>query len=239
MKVALWTPVAGALAAAAPLLAREFETTLVGTPQDPRPDVDVDVYEVGDSPAYGFVYHALLARPGLVLLREWNLHALVFAETAGRGSPHAYRREARRAHGDLGTFAARQVLAGLGGGLTRLVPMNRRVLEASLGLVSFDAEVAARAAALLPARPVLELRAPASAVDEPAVLLGKVLLRLVRKLAPEVEPARREAKARRALETTPLGAALAELAWTARELGLPAPPDGTAELVTPLFPGAR
>ncbi len=239
MRLALWTPTAGALAAAAPLVAREFETLLVGTPPDPRPDVDVDVYELSGAPAYGYVYRALLERPGLVLLREWNLHALVFAETAGRGSPHAYRREARRAHGELGTFAARQVLAGLGGALTRLVPMNRRVLEASLGLVSFDADVAARAAVLLPARPVLELRAPESALDDAAALLAKVLLRLVNKLAAEVEPARREAKARRAQETTPLGAALAELAWSARELGLPGPPDGTAELVTPLFPGAR
>jgi len=239
MKLALWTPAAGALAAAAPLLAREFETALVGTPAEPRPDVDVDVYELGDSPSYGFVYRALLERPGLVLLRDWNLHALVFAETAGRGSPHAYRREARRAHGDLGTFAARQVLAGLGGALPRLVPMNRRVLEASLALVSFDAAIAARAAALLPSRPVLQLEAPESALDQAAALLAKVLLRLVHKLAGEVEPARRELKARRAQEATPLGAALAELAWTARELGLPAPPDGTAELVSPLFPSSR
>jgi len=239
MRLALWTPAAGALAAAAPLLAREFETTLVGRPPDLRPDVDMDVYEVGDSPAYGFVYRALVERPGLVLLRDWNLHALVFAETAGRGSPHAYRREARRAHGDLGSFAARQVLAGLGGALPRLVPLNRRVLEASLALVSFDAGIAARAAALLPSRPVLELEAPGSALDDGAALLAKVLLRLVHKLAAQAEPARREAKARRAQETTPLGAALAELAWAARELGLPAAPDGTAELVRPLFPGAR
>ena len=239
MRLALWTPAAGALAAAAPLLAREFETTLVGTPPDPRPDVDLDVYEVGDSPGYGFVYRALVERPGVVLLRDWNLHALVFAETAGRGSPHAYRREARRAHGDVGAFAARQVLAGLGGALPRLVPLNRRVLEASLALVSFDAGIAARAAALLPSRPVLELEAPESAMGEAAALLAKVLLRLVHKLAAAAEPARREAKARRAQETTPLGAALAELAWASRELGLPDPPEGTAELVRPLFPGTR
>jgi len=232
MKLALWTPAADSLAAAAPLLAREFETVVVGTPPEQRPNVDVDVYEVSGSPVYGYVYRALLERPGLVLLREWNLHALVFAETAGRGSPHAYRREARRAHGDVGAFAARQVLAGLGGALTRLVPMNQRVLEASVALVSFDAAIAARAAALLPARPVLELRAPASAVDEPAVLLGKVLLRLVHKLAAEVGLARREAKARRAQEATPLGAALAELAWTARELGLAGPPVDAEDLVT-------
>jgi hypothetical protein len=239
VKLALWTPEAGSLAAAAPLLAREHDTVVVGQPPEQRPEADADVYELRGAPAYGYVYRALLERPGLVLLHDWNLHALVFAETAGRGSPHAYRREARRAHGDVGAFAARQVLAGLGGALIRLVPMNRRVLEASLGLVSFDAELAARAAALLPGRPVLALRAPESAVDEPAVLLGKVLLSLVRKLAAELEPARREAKARRAQEATPLGAALAELAWAARELGLPAAPDGVAELVTPLFPSRR
>jgi hypothetical protein len=231
MKVALWTPLAGPVASAAPLLAREHELAIVGTPEASRPPADLDVYHVRDSPACGYVYRALVERAGIVVLDHWNLHALVFAETAGRGTPDAYRREARRAHGDVGSFVARQVLAGLGGELGRLVPLNRRVLESSLGLVSFEAEIAARAAALLPGRPVLHVAEPQSVLDDAAVLLAKVLLRLLARLGPQAEQERRAVLASRAAEATPLGMARGELGWAARELGIPGPPADALELV--------
>jgi hypothetical protein len=237
MRAALWTPVAGSVAAAAPLVARELELSIVSDAAHKRPDVDVDVYQVSAAPECGFVYRALLERPGVVVLEQWNLHPLVYAETAGRGHPDAYRREARRAHGDVGSFVARQVLAGLGGELPRLVPMNQRVLDASLALVTFDAEVAQRAAPLLPGRSVLLLVEPRSAIDAAAAELAKALLRLVDEVATQVEPVRRARLARRAREATPLGMALAELGWTARELGLARAPHGAEALVAPLFPG--
>lgn len=239
MRVALWTPAARALAAAAPLIAREHELVFVGAAPSERPAVELDLYELGDAAAYGFVYAALVERPGLVVLERFNLHALVFAETAGRGHPDAYRREARRAQGDIGTFVARQVLAGLGGALPRLVPMSNRALEASLGLVSLDAETAERAAVLMRGRPVLQLRVPAAPHDDDAVALAEALLGMLREIAPGAETARRAYTARRGREATPLGAALEELAWTARELGLAHPPEGVEPLVTPLFTGAR
>jgi hypothetical protein len=239
MRVALWTPAAGPLAAAAPLLARELELQIVGAAPDSRPAVDVDVYQVSDAPECGFVYGALRERPGVVVLEQWNLHSLVYAETAGRGNPDAYRHEARRAHGDVGSFVARQVLAGLGGELPRLVPMNQRVLDASLALVCFDAQVEARAAALLPGRSVLRLAEPRSATEDAAAALATALRQLVEDVATQVEPVRRARLARRAREATPLGLALAELGWTARELGLARPPHGSEALVAPLFSGPR
>jgi hypothetical protein len=235
MKIALWTPLAGTVAVAAPLVAREHELTIVGSPEDARPSAELDVYHLRDSPACAFVYRALLERPGVVVLDHWNLHALAFAETAGRGKPDLYRREARRAHGDVGSFVARQMLAGLGGELARLVPMNRRVLESSLGLVSFDAAIAARAAVLLPGRPVLHVAEPQSVLDEAAAVLAKVLLRLLVKLQPHAEDERRKVAARRAAEATPLGAALDELGWAARELGLPGPTADAEDLVALLL----
>ncbi len=232
MKVALWTPLAGPVAAAAPLVAREHELTIVGIPEGERPRSDLDIYHLRDVPACGFVYHALVERAGIAVLEHWNLHALVFAETAGRGKPDVYRREARHAHGDVGGFVARQMLAGLGGELGRLVPMNRRVLESSLGLVSFDAQIAARAAELLPGRPVLHVAEPHSVLDDAAALLAKVLLRLVARIAPGAEPERRAIAARRAAEATPLGLALDELGWAARELGVAGPAADARQLVT-------
>jgi hypothetical protein len=232
MKVALWTPLAGPVASAAPFVAREHELVIVGTPEGERPTANLDVYHVRDVATCGYVYRALVERAGIVVLDHWNLHALVFAETAGRGRPDLYRREARRAHGDVGSFVARQMLAGLGGELARLAPMNRRVLESSLGLVSFDAEIAARAAALLPGRPVLHVAEPQSVLDDAAAVLAKVLLRLVARIAPAAEPERRAIAARRAAEATPLGHALDELGWAARELAVAGPPADAQDLVT-------
>jgi hypothetical protein len=226
MKVALWTPLAGTVASAAPLLARELELVIVGTPEGARPKAELDVYHVRDSPACGFIYRALVERAGVVVLDHWNLHALVFAETAGRGKPDVYRREARRGARRRRQLRGTPDARGLGGELGRLVSMNRRVLESSLGLVSFDAEIAARAATLLPGRPVLHVAEPQSVLDDAAAVLAKVLLRLLGKLRPHAERERSAIAARRAAETTPQGAARDELGWAARELGPGGPARG-------------
>ena len=250
MRLAFWTPSPelGWVSALTAQLARELELVLVGTEPPAPPEADLDVYHVADSPAHGFVYRALRERPGIVILADWNLHGLVHAETAGRGDPEAYRREARRAHGDTGTFVARQVLSGLGGALPALVAMNLRVLEASLGLVAPSEGLRARAQALLPGRAVLHLPfdrlaalgepAGADGARDPGALAG-ALLRLVREIAPGTEAERRAFEARRAEEGTPLAWAQGELGWAARELGLAAPPAGTDALIASLFPGAR
>jgi glycosyltransferase involved in cell wall biosynthesis len=122
------------------------------------PAADLDLYHVGNSPAHGFVYRAALSRPGVVLLHDWSLHHLVLSETVERGDTAAYLREMRRAHGESGSFVARQVARALGGELwPALYPLNDRVLEASLGIVALAPSVAAQAALRLPDRPVLAL----------------------------------------------------------------------------------
>ena len=93
------------------------------------------------------MYRALRQRPGIVVLAQWGLHALVHAETAGRGDARVYLREARQAHGDIGGFVARQVLAGMGGALRGLVAMNQRVLESSLVIVALTEAIRERSAA--------------------------------------------------------------------------------------------
>jgi hypothetical protein len=192
---------------------------------------------VAASPAHGFVYRALVRRPGIVLLAEWGLHALVHAETAGRGDPDAYRREARRAHGDVGAFVARQVLAGLGGALTALVAMNQRVLDHSLALVAFTEELRARAAARLPGRRVVQLPLERLAAEAPdaATRAARALAALILEVAPGAEAGRRACAARAAGEGSPLDAALDELRWSARELGLAELPEGAEPLVAALF----
>lgn len=241
MRVALWTPTPDAVwvAAVSVELARGLELVVVPAEPSVPPPVEIDLYHVAGSPEYGFVYRALVRRPGIVLLAQWGLHALVHAETAGRGDPDAYRREARRAHGDTGEFVARQVLHGIGGALPRLLPMNQRVLDASLALVAFEAESRLRAAALLPGRPVVHLPLDRPGTGDGATTLATALRALVLEVAPRAEAQRRELAARLLQEASPLGSALAELRWTARELGLAELPADAEPLVATLFRGGR
>ena len=159
MRLALWSPRVdrGWPMALAPLLARETRLDLVGAEVTAPPEADLDIYDVADDPAHGFVYRALRERPGLVVLEEWGLHRLVHAETVGRGDEESYRRELRRAHGEAGAFVARQVLRGRGGQLPTLLPVNERVLESSLGVVAATEAVRAAVAARLPGRAVVHL----------------------------------------------------------------------------------
>jgi hypothetical protein len=159
VRLALWSPHLdqGWAATLAPLLAREARVDLVGEEPTAVPEADVHIYHVADDPAHGFVYRAILERPGLVVLEEWGLHRLVHAETAGRGDEAAYRRELRRAHGETGAFVSRQVLAGLGGELVPLLPVNERVLESSLGVVTATEALRGAAAGRFPTRPVVHL----------------------------------------------------------------------------------
>jgi glycosyltransferase involved in cell wall biosynthesis len=123
-----------------------------------RPEADLDLYHVGNSPAHGFVYRAALERPGVVLLHDWSLHHLVLSETVQAGDVAAYLREMRRAHGEAGSFVGRQVARALGGDLLpALYALNDRILDGSLGVVALTHGVAQRAGLRLPGRPVLAL----------------------------------------------------------------------------------
>lgn len=231
MKLAVWTP--RPAAAWAVVLGRLADGVSL-VPDEPAapPPADLHLYHVRDDPAYGFVYRALLREPGLVVLEDWNLHRLVHAETAARGDVGTYRREARRAHGDTGSFVAEQVLAGRGGALAALVPLNDRVLEASLGLATTLADVRARAAARLGGRPSVQL-----AEDPEAAASALAGLSLA--VHADLEHLRRQATADRGPEGTLLALALDELRPAAHALGLTRVPRDVAALVAGLFPEGR
>lgn len=165
MRLAVWSPlppshsgIADYASEQLAALSRVFEVVTVGEDPDVRPEVDLDLYQIGNSPAHGFVYRAALARPGVVLLHDWSVHHLVLAETVERDDVTTYLREMRRAHGDVGTFVGRQVARALGGDiLPALFPLNDRLLEGSLAVVALTQQVAARARLRIVGRPVLHL----------------------------------------------------------------------------------
>jgi hypothetical protein len=196
-------------------------------------DADVHVYDVADDPGHGYVYRALLRRPGVVVLEHWSLHRLVHAETAARGDVAAYRREARLGRGEAGTFVAEQVLAGRGGALPALLAWNERVLAAALALGTASEDVERRARARLGSRPVLGLAAD----DVDAAASG--LLALARTVARDGQRLLRVAREDRAPEGTLLALALDELRPAALSLGLPGVPPGVRELVASVLAEER
>ena len=165
-RLAVWSPlppsssgVADYVAETLPALGRLFDVVTVGEDPGPTaPEVDLHLYHLGNSPAHAFVYRAARARPGVVVLHDWSLHHLVLHETVERGDVPGYLREMRRAYGETGAFVGRQVARALGGDLLpALFPLNDRVLEGSLGVVTLSVQTAARVARRLPGRPQLHL----------------------------------------------------------------------------------
>jgi glycosyltransferase involved in cell wall biosynthesis len=179
-RVAVWSPLPPAVSGVAdyvaetlPLLNERCDLQLVvADPEAVAPELrarfsvsgpsdvqaDIDVYHLGNSPEHGYIYRAACARPGVVLLHDWNLHDLVLAETLERGAGDLYLREMRREHGALGSFAGRQIMRALGGRmLPALFPLNARILESSLGIIGLTARLASLARAIVPDRPVLHL----------------------------------------------------------------------------------
>ncbi|HUL79801.1 MAG TPA: hypothetical protein VL691_21220 [Vicinamibacteria bacterium] len=232
MRLAFWTPRprvgwAGALTS---LLVGEMR--LVEADPAVPPAVDLDVYDVADDPAHGFVYRALRREPGVVVLQDWNLHRLVHAETAGGGDPAGYRREARRSRGETGAFVAEQVLAGRGGALPCVLPLNDRVLEASLGLVTTSPEVQARAEARLGGRPLVRLPS-----DPVAAALA--LLDLARAVHADGARLRREVEADRGPKDSLVALALDEVRPAVHELSLPRVPSDIVRLLAELLPGGQ
>ena len=204
MKIALWsprpqTPASTWVAALLPSLLRDVEVVRVEEETADPPAADLHVYEIANDPDHAFAYRAALARPGVVVLHDWSIHGLLARVTLGAGDAHAYIREMRRAHGQTGTFVARQVARGLGGPLLpSLLAANDRLFEGSLGVVAVTERLGRRTARRLPGRPVmalpLDFLRPAVAVpgrDEARHALGLPEGALVVAVSAEDPPAAR------------------------------------------------
>jgi glycosyltransferase involved in cell wall biosynthesis len=167
MRLAVWSPlppspsgIADYVAEQVPALQRHAEVRVVTEGAAPPPEgwADLDIYQVGNSPAHAFVYRRCLERPGVVVLHDWSLHHLVLRETVERGDEAGYVREMRRSHGATGSFVARQVARALGGDLLpALFPLNDRLLERSLAVVGLSSALAARVRGRAPGLPVFHL----------------------------------------------------------------------------------
>jgi glycosyltransferase involved in cell wall biosynthesis/SAM-dependent methyltransferase len=96
---------------------------------------DVALYHVGNNPWHGFAYETALRHPGVVVMHEANLHHLIADLTIRRGDWDAYLAEAELNGGANALEYALRVRTLAVGPDYDGVPMTRRLLDASRGLV--------------------------------------------------------------------------------------------------------
>lgn len=168
MRLAVWTPTPGAawVSAVAPLLGSGVRVVDSAVPPASVP-ADAHVFHVAGRAEHGFVFRALRARRGIVLLEEWDLSALLLAETVGRGDPDGLRQAARRAAGDTGALVARQLERNLAGEMLTLeAPLVESVLDESLAVAALTRDVVARVQAARPDLPLAHLPLPFVAASD-------------------------------------------------------------------------
>ena len=96
---------------------------------------DIALYQIGNNGYHGFVYETALRHPGVVVMHESNLHHLIADLTIKRGDWDAYVRECEYEGGAAAREFAERVRKLEVGPDYEGVPMTRRLLERSRGVV--------------------------------------------------------------------------------------------------------
>jgi glycosyltransferase involved in cell wall biosynthesis/SAM-dependent methyltransferase len=96
---------------------------------------DIALYQLGNNGHHDFVYEAALEHPGVVVMHESNLHHLIAEMTIKRGDWERYIGECEYNGGpEAGIFAERVRALETGPNYEGL-PLTRRILETSRGLI--------------------------------------------------------------------------------------------------------
>ncbi len=115
---------------------------------------DLCLYQMGNHACHASAYRALQNHPGLTVLHDFYLHHLVVSITAALGDEDAYVREMGYCHGRQGIDSARQALAANHCFAYDRFPANRRVVDASFGIIVHSQYTRQLLAQSYPARPV-------------------------------------------------------------------------------------
>jgi glycosyltransferase involved in cell wall biosynthesis/SAM-dependent methyltransferase len=106
---------------------------------------DITLYQLGNNPWHGFVYEYALRYPGVAVMHEGNLHHLIADLTIKRGDWDTYFIEAELNGGaEARIFAEQHVRTLKCGPDYEGLPMTRRLLNASRGLIVHSHFVEAR-----------------------------------------------------------------------------------------------
>ena len=106
---------------------------------------DLCVYHLGNNPHHEYIYERAIETPGLLVLHEHCVHHLIAWKTLGRKDEDAYWNEMFYAYGRRGGRLADMRAGAIGSDYQQfLTPLNRRVVERSLGVVVHNAYAASQ-----------------------------------------------------------------------------------------------
>src|SRR4030095_1921478 len=108
-----------------------------------RRPFDLCVYHLGNNPHHEYIYERAIVTPGLLVLHEHCVHHLIAWKTLGREDEDAYWNEMFYAYGRRGGRLADMRAGAIGSDYQQfLMPLNRRVVEGSLGVIVHNAYAA-------------------------------------------------------------------------------------------------
>lgn len=97
---------------------------------------DLSIYHQGNNPLHEYIYERAIERPGLLVLHEHCLHHLIAWKTLGRKDEEGYWNEMFYAYGKRGARAADMRANAVGSDYQQfLMPLNRRIVSRSLGVI--------------------------------------------------------------------------------------------------------
>lgn len=96
---------------------------------------DATIYHLGNHLYHEGIYHTFLQYPGIVVLHDFNLYGLVGGATLGRDDRVGFVREMGYAQGIESSQRAWRIVNGRETMEANDYPLNRRVLDLSLGVI--------------------------------------------------------------------------------------------------------
>ncbi len=106
---------------------------------------DLCVYHQGNNPYHEFIYDRALATPGLLVLHEHCLHHLIAWRTLARADEDGYWNEMFYAYGRRGARMAEMRDRAVSSEYQQfLMPLNRRLISRSLGVITHNAYAASQ-----------------------------------------------------------------------------------------------
>lgn len=110
-----------------------------------RREFDLPLYLMGNSAFHESMYDLLVRYPGVVMLHDYFLHHFIRHHTAGHDDWTAYGREMAYSLSSDGRALAQAIHAGRAEAPLFEEPLNRRLLDVSLGLIVHSRYAAERA----------------------------------------------------------------------------------------------
>ena len=116
-------------------LAKEFPIRLILDYPEERWQYDIPLYQMGNSSHHEAIYQMFLRYPGIVTLHDYSLHHFISDRSVGSNQFAGYVRELGYELGQQGVALARQIRVGERSHELFEHPLNKRLLDLSLGLI--------------------------------------------------------------------------------------------------------